>query len=100
MELYRQYKNRLLAVTNIGHGKLILMIALMFFARITFAEDALADAIPIVKDTYHNSIKTYLYVGEAVAAVVTLIFTRNIKTLGGVLAMAVFLNIVTKLAGI
>ncbi|VEE02711.1 fimbrial protein [Legionella longbeachae] len=79
--------------------KTILFFSIYFIARLCFAEDALVDAEPVIKDTYNGSLKTYLYVGEAVAAIVTLIFTRNIKHLGGVLLLAVFLNIVARLAG-
>jgi hypothetical protein len=80
--------------------KAILFLSIFLVTRFCFADDALADAEPIVKDTYNGSIKTYLYIGEAVAALMTLIFTRNIKHLGGVLAVAIFLNIVAKLAGV
>ena len=69
-------------------------------ARLCFADDALADAEPVVTDTYNGSLKTYLYVGEAVAAIAALIFTRNIKHLGGALAVAMFLNMVARLAGL
>lgn len=79
-------------------AKMALVIGLLVIARVSFADDPLADAEPIVKDAYNGSIKTYLYVGEAIAAITTLIFTRNIKTLGGVGAMAIFLNIVAILA--
>lgn len=100
MEKFRQYGNRLARFTDSGLVRLILVMTLMLVARMTFAEDALSAAEPVIKDTYNKTIKTYLYVGEAIAAVVTLIFTRNIKTLGGVGAIAIFLNIVAKLAGI
>lgn len=43
--------------------------------------------------------KTYLYVGEAAAAIMTLIFTRNIKHLGAVGGVAIFFNVVAALAG-
>jgi hypothetical protein len=81
-------------------GKIFILICLLIIAQGSFADDALSVAEPVVKDTYNGSIKTYLYVGEAVAAVVTLIFTRNIKTLGGVGAVAIFLNVVALLAGL
>jgi hypothetical protein len=69
-------------------------------AQGSFAADALSGAEEVVKDTYNGSIKTYLYVGEAVAAIVTLMFTRNIKTLGSVGALAIFFNVVAMLAGV
>jgi len=75
-------------------------MSVFLIARLCFAEDALAEAEPVVKDTYNGSLKTYLYIGEAVAALGTLIFTRNIKTLGYVLGVAIFFNIVAKLAGV
>jgi hypothetical protein len=78
----------------------LLLIAFMIVAQSTFADDSLAPGVEVVKDTYNGSIKTYLYLGEAVAAIATLIFTRNIKTLGGVGAMAIFLNVVAALAGV
>lgn len=84
----------------IKYIKPLLFIFLYLLANASFAEDALAEATPIVKDTYNNSIKTWLYIGEATAAVVTLIFTRNIKTLGAIGAVIIFLNVVAKLAGI
>ncbi len=79
-----------------------MFFGLAVMARGSFADggDVLAEAEGVVKDAYNGSIKTYLYVGEAVAALLTLIFTRNIKTLGGVGAMAIFLNVVARLAGI
>lgn len=81
-------------------GKLFMVACLFIVAHGSFAMDALSGAEDVVKDTYNGSIKTYLYVGEAVAAVVTLMITRNIKVLGGVGAVAIFLNVVAALAGI
>ncbi|MFA6302195.1 MAG: type IV conjugative transfer system pilin TraA [Legionella sp.] len=95
-----QYRNTVLNSINSNLGKIFLVVCLLIMAQGSFAADALSVAEEVVKDTYNGSIKTYLYVGEAVAAVVTLMMTRNIKALGGVGAVAIFLNIVASLAGI
>lgn len=100
MSLLNQLRTSMLNSINSNQGKLFLLICLLIMAQGSFAEDALSSAEAVAKDTYNGSIKTYLYIGEAVAAVVTLIFTRNIKTLGGVGAMAIFLNVVAALAGV
>lgn len=100
MKSLKKYANKGILIFKSNPTKWLLMLGLIIAAKMTFADDALSAAEPIVKDTYNGSIKTYLYVGEGVAAVLTLIFTRNIKTLGGVGAVAIFLNIVTALAGI
>ncbi len=95
-----QYKTNFMSAVNSNIGKLFILACLFIMAHWSFAADALAGAEDVVKDTYNGSIKTYLYVGEALAAVVTLMFTRNIKALGGVGAIAIFLNVVASLAGI
>lgn len=100
MSLLNQVRSNVLSNINAHIGKIFILICLLILAQGTFAADALSSAEEVVKDTYNGSIKTYLYVGEAVAAVVTLMFTRNIKTLGGVGAMAIFLNVVAMLAGV
>lgn len=100
MSLLNQFRTSVLNGINSNQGKLFLLICLFIIAQGSFAEDALSAAEPIVKDTYNGSVKTYLYVGEAVAAAVTLIFTRNIKTLGYVGGLAIFINVVAALAGI
>jgi hypothetical protein len=69
----------MLSGINAHTGKIFILICLLIMAQESFAADALSSAEEVVKDTYNGSIKTYLYVGEAVAAVVTLIFTRNIR---------------------
>lgn len=99
MSLLSQYGNKFSSVLKSKPVKLSLLVALMMMVRSTFAEDSLSGAADIVKEAYNGSIKTYLYVGEAVAAVMTLIFTRNIKALGGVGAVAIFMNVVALLAG-
>lgn len=93
------FKNKVLTALQSKPVKLVLLIGLMVIVKCTFAEDALSGAADVVKEAYNGAIKTYLYVGEAVAAVMTLIFTRNIKALGGVGAIAVFMNVVATLAG-
>lgn len=100
MSSLTQYKNNVIHFIQSYPGKLLFLVALLLIAHGCFAEDALSAAEPVVKDTYNGSIKTYLYVGEAVAAITTLIFTRNIKTLGAVGGVAIFLNTVAALAGI
>jgi len=100
MSLFNQFRGNVISNVNANIGTIFILICLLVMAQGTFAADALSSAEEIVKDTYNGSIKTYLYVGEAVAAVVTLMFTRNIKTLGGVGAMAIFLNVVAMLAGV
>ncbi|MCZ4786716.1 fimbrial protein [Legionella pneumophila] len=95
-----QYKNNVVHFIQIHQGKILFLMVFLLLAQGSFAEDALSAAEPTVKDTYNGSIKTYLYVGEAVAAIMTLIFTRNIKALGAVGGVAIFLNVVAALAGI
>ena len=90
-------------ISNLIQGlpiRTILFVSIFLIARLCFADDALAEAEPVVKDTYNGSLKTYMYVGEAVAAVAAVVFTRNIKHLGGVLVVAMFLNMVARLAGL
>lgn len=98
MSIRNQFRCKFVEIIKSRPAKLALLVGLLVIARASFADDPLAEAEPIVKDAYNGSIKTYLYVGEAVAAITTLIFTRNIKTLGGVGAVAIFLNIVATLA--
>lgn len=100
MLLFNQLKGSSLLLTKPKILRLGLFIGLVVLTRGVFAEDALSAAEPVVRDTYNGSMKTYLYVGEGVAAVLALIFTRNIKTLGGIGAVAIFLNIVAALSGI
>jgi hypothetical protein len=99
MNLLEQIKTKSQKILDVLPLKTIVFLSIFLLARLCFAEDALAEAEPIVKDTYNGSLKTYLYVGEAVAAIMALIFTRNIKHLGGVLGVAFFINLVAKLAG-
>ena len=100
MTLVKQVGSKCLNLIKSQHLQLLLLVALMILAKNTFADDALSGTEGIVKDTYNGTIKTDLYIGEGVAALITLMFTRNIKTLGGVGAMAIFLNVVAALAGI
>ncbi|CZP45522.1 hypothetical protein [Legionella pneumophila] len=100
MSRLTQYKNNVIDFIQAHHWQIAFFIVLFVLAQGSFAEDALSAAEPTVKDTYNGSIKTYLYVGEAVAAIMTLIFTRNIKHLGAVGGVAIFLNVVAALAGI
>lgn len=97
MSTNRSYKNRFLEIITSAPVKLALLTGLILLSKGSFAEDALVEAEAVVKDTYNGSIKTYLYIGEAIAAIVTLIFTRNIKVLGGVFALAMFMNVVAVL---
>jgi hypothetical protein len=83
-----------------NHLKFWIFLGLITTVKASFADDVLSGAEEIVKTAYNGSIKTYLYIGEGIAAVMALIFTRNIKALGGVGAVAIFLNVVAKLAGI
>lgn len=94
------YRNKVASFMKKAPVKMMLFIGLIVLARASFAEDPLAGAEPVVKDAYNGAIKTYLYVGEAVAAIMALIFTRNIKALGGIGAVAIFLNVVAALAGL
>lgn len=94
-----QIKQTLLKSIKANPTKLMMLFVLFILANTSFALDALVDAEPIVKDTYNGSIKTYLYIGEAVAAITTLIFTRNIKTLGAVGGVAIFFHVVAALVG-
>lgn len=100
MTLVKQVGSKCLNLIKSQHLQFLLLIALMILAKNSFAEDPLAGPEGIVKDAYNGSIKTYLYVGEAIAAVITLTFTRNIKVLGSVGAVAIFFNVVAILAGI
>lgn len=100
MALLNQYGNKCLSILKSKPVQFLLLFGLVILVKTTFAESALVDADPIVKDTFNQSIKPYLYIGEGVAAIVTVMFTRNIKTLGAVGGVAVFLNIVAMLAGI
>ncbi|HGK6639201.1 TPA: fimbrial protein [Legionella pneumophila] len=100
MSRVTQYKNKVIDFVQTHHWHIVFFVVLFLLAQGSFAEDALSAAEPTVKDTYNGSIKTYLYVGEAVAAIMTLIFTRNIKHLGAVGGVAIFLNVVAALAGI
>ncbi|HAU1387058.1 TPA: fimbrial protein [Legionella pneumophila] len=95
-----RYRNKVVSFMKKAPVKMTLFIGLIVLARASFADDPLAGAEPVVKDAYNGTLKTYLYVGEAIAAIMTLIFTRNIKALGGVGAIAIFLNVVAALAGI
>lgn len=99
MSLLNQYGSKLTKIVKSKPVQLSLLVGLIILAKSAFADDALSSAETVVKDAYNGTIKTYLYVGEAVAAVTTLIFTRNIKTLGGVGAVAIFMNVVAALAG-
>ena len=92
--------NKALQVIKSLPIKALVFLSIFLVARFCFADDALSEAEPIVKDTYNGSLKTYLYIGEAIAALMAVIFTRNIKHLGGILGVAIFLNIVAKLAGL
>ena len=100
MSRVTQYKNNVIDFVQTHHWHIVFFVALFLLAQGSFAEDALSAAEPIVKDTYNGSMKTYLYVGEGVAAVMAVIFSRSIKHLGAVLGISVFLNIVAALAGI
>ena len=100
MTLVKQVGSKCLNLIKSQHLQFLLLIALMILAKNTFADDALAGAEGVVKDAYNGSVKTYLYVGEGIAAAVALMFTRNIKVLGSVGAMAIFFNVVAALAGI
>lgn len=100
MSLVNQFKNKSLKFVKSKPVQMSMFVGLALLARSSFAEDALSGAASVVSDTYNGTMKTYLYVGEAIAAIATLIFTRNIKALGGIGAVAIFLNVVASLAGI
>ena len=100
MQSISQYISKCSVIFKSNPVKCLLILSFMILARTSFADDALSAAEPIVKETYNGSIKTYLYVGEAVAGIMTLIFTRNLKTLGTVGGVAIFFNVVAALAGI
>lgn len=100
MQAIQVLKTKFLKILQSKHLKLLMFLGLLVTVKASFADDPLSGAEDVVKDAYNGSIKTYLYVGEAVAAVMVLMFTRNIKALGGVGAVAIFLNVVAKLAGI
>lgn len=100
MSLLNQNKSNLLNFINTHMGTIFIVLCLLIMAGSSFAGDVLSTTEGVVKDTYNGSIKTYLYIGEAVAAITTLIFTRNIKVLGAVGGVAIFFNIVALLAGV
>lgn len=99
MLIINQCKKMLLKVAQSSPVQAILFLTLLILAQASFAEDVLSPAETVVKEAYNGSIKTYLYIAEAIAAVLALIFTRNIKVLGGIGAVAIFFNVVAKLIG-
>ncbi len=91
-------KEALTKVWQSSTTKALLFISGMLLVRTVFAEDALGGTTEDLKDTYNGSIKTYVYVFEALAALLGLIITRKITTLLSIGAIALFLNVVAKLA--
>lgn len=100
MKLIQSIKTTFSNLMQLKTLQFLLFLGLLITVKASFADDVLSGAEDVVKDAYNGSIKTYLYIGEAVAAVTVLMITRNIKALGGVGAVAIFLNVVAKLAGI
>mgnify|MGYP000750552756 CR=1 FL=1 len=100
MSIVTRYKNNVVDFIQAHHWQIVFVVALFLLAQGSFAEDALSAAETTVKDTYNGSMKTYLYVGEAVAALMAVIFTRNIKHLGYIGGIAMFFNVVAALTGL
>lgn len=95
-----QFKNNVIDFIQAHYGKILFFTILILLAQGSFASNALADADPVITETYNGSLKKYLYIGEGVAAVVALMFTRSIKHLGALFGVAMFLNILAALADI
>ena len=62
------FKDNVLNSLNSNLGKIFIVVCLLIMAHGSFAADALAGAEDVVKDTYNGSIKTYLYIGEAIGS--------------------------------
>ena len=91
-------KEALTKVWQSSTTRALLFVSGIFLVKTVFAEDVLGETTGDLKDTYNGSIKTYVYVFEALAAILGLIVTRKITVLLGIGAIALFLNVVAKLA--
>lgn len=91
-------KEALTKVWQSSTTKALLFVSGIFLVKTVFAEDALGGTTEDLKDTYNGSIKTYVYVFEALSALLGLAITRKITVLLGIGAVAIFLNMVAKLA--
>ena len=91
-------KEALTKVWQSSTTKALLFVSGIFLVKTVFAEDVLGETTGILKDTYNGSLKTWAYVGEAVAALFGLLFVRSIKGLFVIFAVVIFLAVVTTLA--
>lgn len=65
---------------------------------VAHATDIGSGMVQDVRDTANGSLKTLMYVAEAVGAFIAYLATRKVVVFGGVLALAVFLDVAFKMA--
>lgn len=77
-------------------------LILLLFMNHAFAEsgaDLLQGTDQSAWATFEGTGKKYIYLGEGLLALFTYIKTKNILTLIGIVIVAIFINIILKMAG-
>lgn len=92
-------KEGLTKVWKSSTAKALLVIGGMLLVKTAFATDVLENTTTDLSDTYNGSIKKWIYLIEGLFALGALFITRKIASLFVVGAIAIFLNIIAKLAG-
>lgn len=81
--------------------KCLLALALLIVASHAFADgtDFLQGTDQSAWATFNGTGKKYLYLGEGLLALFTYIKTKNVLALIGIVVVAIFINIILKMAG-
>lgn len=82
--------------------KLLILIAVFGASSHAFADDGtdlLSGTDQSAWATFNGTGKKYIYLGEGLLALFTYIKTKNVMALIGIVVVAVFINIILKMAG-
>ena len=79
--------------------KALAILSLAGLVTQVFAADLLEGTETALMDTLKGTGKKYLYIAECVVSLMAYIATKNVMVLIGIIVVAVFFNIMIKLAG-
>jgi hypothetical protein len=82
--------------------KCVLVLILLFLNSHAFADsgsDLLQGTDQSAWATFEGTGKKYIYLGEGLLALFTYIKTKNVLTLIGIVVVAIFIDIILKMAG-
>lgn len=80
--------------------KLIAILCLFGLSTHALANDLLSGTEANLVDTLNGTGKKYLYIAEGIVSLLIYIKTKNVVALIGIMVVAIFFNVMLKIAGV